>query len=177
MPEGTPDASILIAISFQALNRVIKDNKETEISDSTVVILFAAFFIESNHNYIVNFLKKEDEMLNFLYGKNRKVKKYPGLQLKLKWFHNEFIKTLSSEDKKKITKKLDLEFPSFEKIYKFRNKISHGEVDLSLANRKDAEDLRQKAKNIVDKLYEIVKDKTGIKIPRDTSYKTATNQV
>ena len=60
MPEVTSHASILIATSFQALDRVIKDNKETEICDSTIVILFAAFFIEANLNHIRNVMNKKE---------------------------------------------------------------------------------------------------------------------
>jgi hypothetical protein len=178
MPEGTSDASILIATSFQALNRVIQDNTETMVCDSTVVILFAAFFIEANLNYIIHTLNREEEMLDFLYGKRRRGTKHPGLQYKLKWFYSKFVDTSFSDEenkslKGKITEKLEVIFPGFEKIHEFRNEISHGKIDLSLANRKDAEEIRQQAKNIVDKLYDVIVEKTGIKIPRDITYMSA----
>ncbi|MFN8411086.1 MAG: hypothetical protein U0Z26_01725 [Anaerolineales bacterium] len=155
MPEGTPDASILIATSHQALSRVIQDNKDTIVCDSTIVILFSAFFIEANLNHIRTILDQKGEM--------------GGLQPKLKWFYNEYIEALPPKAKN-TSEKLEKEFPGFKKIQKFRNKISHGEIDLSLANRKDAEDLRQKAKDIVNKLYKTIEDKTNIKIHRDITY-------
>ena len=53
MPEASEDATILIAISFQALQRLETRNKATEICDCTITILFAAFFVEANLNYIL----------------------------------------------------------------------------------------------------------------------------
>jgi hypothetical protein len=178
MPEGTSDASILIATSFQALNRVIQDNPETIVCDSTVVILFAAFFIEANLNYITDELELKGEMLDYLYGKKPHGKKHPGLQLKLKWFYSKFIDPSFSDKeikvpKREVVKNLETTFPGFEKIHEFRNKISHGEIVLSLANREDAEKMRRQAKSIVDKLYDSVAAKTEIKIPRGVTYKNA----
>lgn len=178
MPEGTSDAAILIATSFQALNRVIQDNPETVVCDSTVVILFSAFFIEANLNYIIHALNQEEEMLDFLYGKGRRGDKHPGLQHKLKWFYSKFVDPsfLDKENKvqeSEIIEKLETTFPGLKKIYEFRNKISHGKIVLSFANRKDAEEMRQQAKNIVDKLYNIVSPKTGLEISRDITYKNA----
>ena len=48
MPEGTPDATILIANSWQALNRLKWEIEETEVCDCTIVLLFAGFYIETN---------------------------------------------------------------------------------------------------------------------------------
>ena len=168
MPESTSDASILIATSFQALNRAIQDNKETIVCDATVVILFAAFFIEANLNHIIDTLNKKEEMLDFLYGKKRP--RHPGLEAKLRWFFNEFIETLPS-DKKLRAEKLEISFVGFSKIHTFRNDVSHGTINLSIA--KDAEEIRQQAKNIVNKLYDIVTTKTGAPIPRDKTYMDA----
>lgn len=163
MPEVTSHASILIATSFQALDRVIKDNKETEVSDSTIVILFATFFIEANLNHIRNVMNKKEIISR------------EGLYSKIKKFYNQFIGPLPEGKGKfdQVIDKLEYEFNGFKNIYDFRNKISHGEVDLVIANRKTAEELRQKAKDIVNKLYEIVKEKTGIEIPRDITYTNA----
>ena len=178
MPEGTTDATILIATSFQALNRVIQDKKDTMVCDCTIVILFAAFFIEANLNHIIDQLDKHQEMLDFLYGKKRHGEKYPGLQDKLGWFYNQYIeksKVLNKTQMREngINKKLVEKFPGFEKIYQFRNNISHGKVDLSMTNRETAEELRQKAKNIVHQLFDIAAAETGYTISRDITYKNA----
>jgi len=178
VPEGTIDATILIATSFQALNRAIHDDNEwTMVCDSTIVILFAAFFIEANLNYIVDQLTKHNEMLDFLYGKKRRGEKHPGLQDKLGWFYNQYIETSKTDNSKQmynngIIRKIRDKFPGFEQIYLFRNNISHGKVDLSIANRKDAEELRQQAKDIVNELFNIVAQ-TGCTIPREITYKSA----
>ena len=177
MAEASSDATILIAISWQALNRTLLNNKETLVCDYTVVILFAAFFIESNLNNIINELDKTEELLDFLYGKKRQSEKHPGLQDKLGWFYNYFIeksqiKTRDQMYKNGITGKLREKFPGFNEIHKFRNDISHGKVDKTITNRNDAEKLRQQAKNIVDELFDIIAN-ADYKIPRDKTYKDA----
>ena len=176
MPEASSDATILIAISWQALNRTIRNDEETMVCDSTVVILFAAFFIESNLNYIVDKLERKEELLGFLYGKKRRGKKYPGLQDKLSWFYNFFIQSSPAVNRdqmynNEIKEKVRDNFPGFDEIYEFRNKISHGEVQKTIANRKDAERLRQQAKDIVNELYRLVATTTGLNISRDVTYK------
>ena len=50
MPEVSTDASILIGISWQALERAEKGDERSIISDCTVAIIFAGFFIEANLN-------------------------------------------------------------------------------------------------------------------------------
>jgi hypothetical protein len=176
MPEASSDATILIAVSWQALDRAIQNNKETEVCDSTVVILFAAFFIEANLNYIVDELGKHEELLDFLYGKKRKGEKHPGLQDKLSWFYNFFIEdspvlTRDRTYNNNIKEKLRERFPGFGEIYEFRNKISHGKVEKTVDNRKDAVRLRQQAKDIVNELFGLVATKTGHNISRDMTYK------
>ncbi|HET6593995.1 MAG TPA: hypothetical protein VFG81_00125 [Anaerolineales bacterium] len=178
MPEASSDASILIAVSWQALNRTIQNDKETVVCDSTVVILFAAFFIEANLDHIIDKLGIKEEMLDFLYGKKRQGEKYPGLQAKLGWFYNSFIEnspmaTKNQKYKAGIRERLGEKFPGFEVIYEFRNKISHGEIQKTVANREDAEILRQQAKDIVNELFDIFTAKTGYNISRDVTYKNA----
>ena len=46
MPEVSKDAAILIATSYQALKRVEKGEKSTEIANCVVVILFAGFLLK-----------------------------------------------------------------------------------------------------------------------------------
>ncbi len=174
MPEATSDAAVFIAASFQALNRVLQENEETIVCDSTVVILFAAFFLEANLNHINSELGLEKEMLDYLYGKKRKGKKYPGLLAKMKWFYNKFIREIDfSKSSHEIKEDLEIEFPGFNQVHGFRNKISHGKLDLAIANREDAEKIRKQIKNIVNKLYNTTFSKTGIKISREKTYKEA----
>ena len=172
MPEGTPDATLLIATSWQALNRAIQGNKKTLICDCTVLILFAAFFIESNLNYIIKEMNQTSQMIAFL-GK----KKFPGMQDKLGWFYNQYVARSKAVNKKQlynnsIEKKLSRKFPGFTKIYKFRNDISHGVVDRSVANLKDAMTLRKQAKDIVAELF-LIAYKSGHDITRVINYNDA----
>jgi hypothetical protein len=178
MPEASSDASILIAVSWQALNRAIQHNTETEVCDSTVVILFSAFFIEANLNHIINELGRKQELLDFLYSRKHRGEKYPGLQDKLAWFYNSFIENSPAVNRHQmysdgIKEKLQEKFPGFDLIYEFRNKLSHGEVNKSIANRNNAEKLRQQAKDIVNKLFDVVVAKTGHNISREVTYKNA----
>jgi len=183
MAEGTPDAMILISISWQALKRlelgqVLKGLgrgfEETEVCDCAIVLLFAGFFIEANLNYIIEELNQANQMKKFLNNK-----KYPGLQDKLAWFYNEYVSRVKednlAENKKELYKKLRRKFRGFSKIYKFRNDISHGVVDKSVTNPECAKILRQQAKIMVEKLFEIVKNKTGHDLQRNTDYQTAIN--
>jgi len=174
MPEATSDAAVFIAASFQALNRALQNNKETIVCDSTIVILFAAFFLEANLNHINSELGLEEEMLDYLYGKRRKGKKYPGMLAKMKWFHNNFIREINfKKGINEIKKELEAEFPGFSQVYEFRNKISHGKLDLVKANLEEAEKIRKQIKSAVNKLYDVTFSKTGIKIPRGKTYKEA----
>lgn len=170
MSESTVDAMVLISTSFQALKRAEQGDESTLLCDCTVVIVFASFFIEANLNQIIAKLGKTDEMENFLKYK-------PGLQDKLAWFYNNYMATEKAENKKqlktkKFLNKLPGEFPGFDEIYAFRNNISHGVIDKSLANLENAERLRITAKEIVDKLFTVV-SKTGIDIPRNITYEAA----
>ena len=53
MPEAGRHAPILIATSWQALNRAIDEGAETRICNCIVVILFAGLYVEANLNQIV----------------------------------------------------------------------------------------------------------------------------
>ena len=168
MPEVSKDASILIGISWQALKRAERGDKHTKISDCTVALIFAGFFIEANLNQIIEALGKRQEMIDFLGVK------HPGLQDKLAWFYNFYIAQSKLNSKKEGTKdlytKLRVEFPGFDEIYKFRNDISHGNIDSAIANLADVQRLRTEAKNIVDKLFKFAEQATGQAIPRTTTY-------
>lgn len=168
MPEISKDASLLIGISWQALKRAEKADEHTKISDCTVAIVFASFFIEANLNQIVEVLGKKQEMISFLNIKR------PGLQDKLAWFYNEYVAkpklNSRSEGLKELYTKLRVEFPGFDEIYEFRNKISHGNIDVQIANLADAETLRVQAKSIVNELFKIAEQATGQEIRRAITY-------
>ena len=171
MPEGSKQAAILIATSFQAMNRASERRKETLVSDATVMILFACFYVEATLNYIAEFTGKSDAMEDFLK------KPYPGMQDKLAWFYNTYVARKKSPNKKQLFKsgiktKLRRKYPGFAELYKFRNDISHGQVNKCAASMATADRLRQCAKDLVAALYDAT-SKAGCEVPRITTYKEA----
>jgi hypothetical protein len=119
MPEGSKDAAILIATSWQAFNRAIQSNSDTLICDCTVLILFAGFFVEANLNYIITELHMNEQMISFLDNKP-----FPGLQDKLGWFYNQYIAKSIATTKKQlfasgIERKLRRRYPGYAKLYRF----------------------------------------------------------
>ena len=178
MPEGSKDASILIATSWQALSRAFQnamnDNGDALICDCTIIILFAGYFIESNLNNIIEKLNKTEDMKKYLGIKKHK---YPGMLGKFAWFYNQYVARAKASNKEQMYKngvkgKLGRRFPGFNKIYNFRNDISHGRINRSVANLQDAIILRQQAADIVKELFRIT-EKAGHIIPRDIDYWTA----
>jgi len=172
LPEANVDASLLIAISWQALGRLRSGEKQTRISNCAVVIVFAAFFIEANLNHIVKKLGKKREMTAFLNGQ-----KYPGLRDKLAWFYNEFVARKRSHHadkpfKKRIGASLRRKYPGFSAIHRFRNNLSHGRIDLSKATPAHAEVLRRQAKGIVESLYRTLEE-NGHPVRRTVWYNVA----
>ena len=99
MPEVSKEVSIIIATSWQALNRAISGNQETLICDCTIVILFAGFFLESKLDYIIEEMKLKSEMKVFLK------KKYPGMQDKLSWYYNKFVARAKAKNSKQLYSK------------------------------------------------------------------------
>ena len=171
MPEGSIDATILLATSWQALKRAKNGDERTMLCNCTVVVVFAAFFIEANLNHIIEQMGKTDEMYLFLSNRNA------GLQHKLAWFYNHFVARQRAATKRAmyqngIETKLRRKFPGFEEIYNFRNNISHGIIDRHIANLEDAKRLRVDAKAIVDTLFKIAA-KAGYNIPRSITYEVA----
>ncbi len=168
MPEGSRDAAILIATSWQALNRAITGDEKTLVTDCTVLILFAGFFIEANLNDIIEKMNQIPQMTRFLK------KRYPGLQDKLGWFYNEYVARAKATSGKQlyengIEKKLRRKFPGFVKICRFRNDISHGVINQSASSLDEALNLRNQAKDIADSLFEIA-SRQGYEIPREVTY-------
>ena len=171
MPEGSVDATILLATSWQALKRAKSGDERTMICNCTIVVVFAAFFIEANLNHIIEKMGKTTEMLQFLGNANS------GLQHKLAWFYNRFVARPKAVSKRQmykngIDRKLRRRFPGFYEIYDFRNNISHGIIDRHTANLGDAKRLRVSAKAIVDELFQI-SEKAGYQIPRSVTYEVA----
>jgi len=171
MAEVNADAMTLITISWRALNRAKHHYNQGELGgilcDSTIMILFASIFIEANLNYIIDALGFNDR-IRVTLGPNA------GLQLKLSWIYNEFIAgkkvmTWNKSSKKDTEIKLYEEFPGYREIHSFRNEISHGYIDPSVANLEKAEIIRQQAKSIVDQIFTAIK-KNGFEIPRITTY-------
>src|SRR5512145_1941795 len=171
MPEGSKDASILIATSWQALNRAIQSNADTEICDSTIILLFASFFVEANLNYLIEKLHMKKQMRSFLGMR------YPGLQDKLGWYYNEYMaKTKAKSRKELFTKgikaKLRRRYPGFATIYRFRNDLSHGKINHTARSLSEVMKLRQQAKAIVDDLFNVATD-VGHPVRRVVTYQQA----
>jgi len=171
MPEGSKQAAILIATSFQAMNRAARGSQDTLVSDATVMILFACFYIEATLNYIADFTGNAPAMAKFLE------KPYPGMQDKLAWFYNKFVARKKAPDRKhlydsEIKTKLRRKYPGFAELHNFRNDISHGQVNKCAASMATANRLRQNAKDLVAALYDAA-SKGGVEVPRITTYNEA----
>lgn len=172
MPEVSEDATFLIATSWQALKRAKEGDDRTMVCNCTIVILFAGFFIEANLNHIIYEMGKTNELTRF-FGNNR----FIGLQGKIGWFYNQYVARDKAQNKremynKMIVQKLNRKFPGFDKIYEFRNSVSHGVINRSDASLENTMKLRKQAKEIVDQLFSIAKS-AGHEIPRVVSYEMA----
>lgn len=175
MPEVDYNATLLIAISWQALNRAKSGHDRTLECDCTVIILFAYFFIEATLSQIMEKMERYPDMKAFVNND------HPGLLLKLGWFYNEYVardKAQTREEMfdKGIKSKLYRKFPGFYKLREFRNDVAHGVIRRSYANLDLAESLRSKAKDIVDKLFDI-SNSSGFDIPRGITYEITTDSL
>jgi hypothetical protein len=161
MSEGSEDAAILIATSHQALKRIDKGLQDTLITDCTVVILFAGFYVEATLNYILEFTGRKSEMSAFPLAKDKPYgKNQPGMKDKLGWFYNAFVEETPFSNwadlrEGGINAKLDEKFPGFDKIHSFRNDISHGRINGAAKSLETTRKLRQQAKDLVTQLYNI----------------------
>jgi hypothetical protein len=171
MPEASNEAAILIATSFQALNRARDSDETTEICESIIIVVFACFFIEANLNYIIDKMNCREEMKKF------NPKKDPGLADKIGWFYDRYCDNSSASSvsglrDESFKNKLEQKFPGFASIREFRNDIAHGRIPQPKPNLQSAETLRQQAKDIVDELFKIAQQNNA-KIPRLTTYEQA----
>jgi len=103
---------ILIAISWQALNRALRGDRRTQECDCAVVLVFAGFYLEADLNDLVHRLGRDGEMFRFLQRPN------PGLQDKLGWFYNEYVARSKARDRRELYRrgikaKLRRRFPGF----------------------------------------------------------------
>ncbi len=180
MSEGSEHAAILIAASYQALNRAIQDDPRTLVTDCTVVILFAGFYVEATLNHIFDSAGKNiHEFPRSPSDSNGKMQ--PGMKDKLTWFYNEFIEENRATNWQEIRnnriaeKALGL-FPGFGELHDFRNAICHGRINELAKSLESAQTLRQKAKDMVDRFYTITREK-GYEVPRSTTYNNAINSL
>lgn len=176
MSEGSDHAAILIATSYQALNRAIQGNQDTLITDCTVLILFAGFYVEATLNYIFEYTDKNIQAFpvnkKYNHGKSN-----IGLKDKLAWFYNEFINETKASTWKELRErninvKLAQMFSGFSELHRFRNDISHGRINECAKSLATAQMLRQQAKDLVNQLYAIMATK-GYTVPRLITYKDA----
>lgn len=172
MAEVSDNAAIFIATSFQAMERAkfgIPPNSETV--NLMVSLVFLGFYLEENLDVIIEKLNKRGELVK-LFGE-----KEFGLKYKFGWFYNSYIAPSKLEKSTKLfmnnlVKNLDARFQGFEKIYNFRNPVSHGKIKHSLSIP-DVYKLRERAKFITSELLEIISQKEGVVIKKNISFKDA----
>jgi hypothetical protein len=166
VPEISTDATLLIATSWQALGRAQSGDEKSMICNCTVIIVFAAFYLEANLTQIIESVNKYDDLINFADNDR------PGLGVKFAFLYKELMLDDTEIDKKKIYLKIKEEFPEAVELYDFRNKVAHGEIDRSLATLENAKRLRFAAKKIVSRFLDTAKN-AGYEIDRGTTYEFA----
>ena len=115
MPEATADAAILIAASYQAMNRAAVGDPATQLCDCTVTVAFAGFYIEANLNHLIAELGRESDFKR-AYGANA------GLKSKLAFLYTEYIAP-APLPKKDAYERLEVEFPGITELADFRNDL------------------------------------------------------
>jgi len=176
MAEVSDNAAIFIATSFQAMERAEFGIPPNSVTVNLMIsLVFLGFYLEENLDVIITRLNKDRELREFF--KDKKGKKKFGLLNKFGWFYNAYITPSKLEKTSKffmdkLVKNLEVMFPGFEKIYNFRNPVSHGKIQHSLSIP-DVYALRVRAKAITSELLEIVNQKEGIVIEKNINYKDA----
>jgi hypothetical protein len=169
MPEVSSDATILIATSWQAMHRARSGDPTTQLCDCTVMILFAAFYLEANLNAIHDALSPTSVAERIPDGEWKEW----GVGKKLRWFYEEFIEApAENEPTDSRYAKLGARFRGYETLYRFRNDLSHGTINCTARSVAEAEQLRDQTKTIVNELFAILRER-GHEILRDTSYWSA----
>ena len=173
MFEGSEHAAILIAVSFQALNRAMKGNQDTLLTDCTVLVLFAGLYVEATLNHIFESIGKDIKEFPISEEKPQG-KMQLGLQDKLAWFYNAFIEDPRAANwneirKRQINAKLEGMFPGFSELLAFRNDLWLGMINESAKSLITAQRLRQQAKDLIGRLYNIAAEE-GYNVPRLVTY-------
>jgi len=176
MAEVSDNAAIFIATSFQAMERAKFGIPTDSVTVNLMIALvFLGFYLEENLDVIITRVNRDGELREFF--KDKKGKKKFGLLNKFGWFYNSYIapsKLQKSSElfMENLVKNVDARFPGFEKIYTFRNPVSHGKIQHSLSIP-DVYALRERAKAITSELLEIVYQKEGVVIEKNINYKDA----
>ena len=176
MAEVNDNAAIFIATSFQAMERAKFGIPPDSVTINLMIALvFLGFYLEENLDVIITKVNKDDELREFFNDK--KGKKKFGLLNKFGWFYNSYIAPSKLEKSSELfmndlVKNLGARFPGFEKIYTFRNPVSHGKIQHSLSIP-NVYALRERAKAITSELLEIVNQKEGVVIEKNINYKDA----
>ena len=177
MPEVSNNAAIFIAQSWQAQKRAEYYERDLRYCNSIVCLIFACFYLEETLNVIKEQDGNKKNHLDFLDNI-----KNPGLFQKMCWFYNSYISEIPVEKYKQFVGKdfhkimglLNDEFENFDKLYNFRNNLSHGKINNNIAkNFGLVLELRQSAKDIVENLL----SKANLQHIRNVKYKTAVNKL
>jgi hypothetical protein len=169
MAEVSPDATLIIATSWQALKRAEDGDERTSMCNCTIIIVFAAFFIEANLNHFI-------DKARGMQGISAPPNDFDGLQSKIAWVYNSFVAREPITDPSQLRLRLEAEFPGINAIREFRNNVSHGIIDRSVATLSKAKELRIAAKAIVDRLLSIAEEHK-IEIQRGVEYEVAINTI
>lgn len=162
MPEISESAALLIAMSFHSLQNADQHSQEIFYSSATFCIITAVFFIEESLTTIIWKKGWATELID-------KFSETPSLYQKMKFFWGKFPTRFNPLPRNKNRKKemeivlarFDSEFHGFSDLYHFRNAVCHGDLmktrsskKVSIPNVDKLLEMRQNAKNIVDKLLE-----------------------
>jgi hypothetical protein len=129
------------------------------VCDCTVTVAFAGFYIEANLNHLIAELRRESD-LKQAYGPNA------GLKSKLAFVYAEYIASAPLA-RKDAYDRLEVEFPGITELANFRNGICHGTMNQTVAQLLPKTlELRQSAKNIVNRLFTAVNGRTGADLQR-----------
>ena len=181
MSEISASAAFLIAMSSQSIQRAKLESRELFISNSTACIVFAAFFVEASLTAII--INKE--WASELYDR---YKNFPGLLSKMVFFMGKYpndfpdipLNKKGRYDPENALTTIDSEFPGFRKLHDFRNSVCHGDLMgvkppkfVPIPNFEKLQEMRQIAKNIVDRLIEL----SDLESLRTCTYSEAVSQM
>jgi hypothetical protein len=176
MAEVSDNAAIFIATSFQAMEQAkFGIPRDSVTVNLMIALVFLGFYLEENLDVIITRVNRDGELREFFNDK--KGKKNFGLLNKFGWFYNSYIAPSKLEKSSNLfmddlVTNLEARFPGFEKIYTFRNPVSHGKIQHSLSIP-DVYTLRERAKAITSELLEIVNHKEEVLIEKNINYKDA----